>query len=600
MRIRALSLGQDAKTSVKVLSVSWKTRPRAIIGFFCGAILEIVSFIVTIYATAQIGALLARYIVGGDTSRIWWWLVVDIAAAIGVALGYWIMSVNKLLLYYRLVQWSTSAFTETMCSIDVADFYNSKVRNQINKAQNGYTWQIPNFAEATLDLIYGIIRFVVTAVVVAQINWWLIPILGIFLLPSFLAEKRLAKLQWFVWDAKGDERHVFWGLEWIIRQAKHQMELRSTQATSYVKNKLSRMNRDFYANQEREYRRINRFMGPSKVIEVLGTAIGSVILLQQFLTGSVPLEQYFFLSGALLRIGGSLTNIFATLSRMQEHLLFATNFFMLLLRRPTIVDQLGAKKVERDSPPTIQFENVSFCYPGQKTDVLTGLNLTIIPGEHIALVGENGAGKSTIIKLLLRFYTPTQGTIYINGTDLQEISINSWYDQLATLFQDFIQYPFSISENIEIARPKARDRQVRLEEAAALSNADQMISSYRYGWDTVLDNSFRKGTEPSGGQWQRIALARAFYRHANVLILDEPTAAIDARAEYDIFNNIFTHYHAKTTIIVSHRFSTVRRASRIIVLQNGRVIEEGTHEKLMGEPGLYKDMFLKQAEGYQN
>jgi len=200
---------------------------------------------------------------------------------------------------------------------------------------------------------------------------------------------------------------------------------------------------------------------------------------------------------------------------------------------------------------------------------------------------------------LLRFYRPNQGRILINGKDLQTISIESWYKQLATLFQDFNQYPLTIAENIEIGRSNQKADLKLVQRAARFGNVDEQVKDYEHGWETVLDSSFKKGVEPSGGQWQRVALARAFYRNAEMIILDEPTSAIDAKAEYDIFNNIFDHYQHKTALIVSHRFSTVRRSNRIIVLDKGEVVEEGSHKQLLKRGGLYHEMFTKQAEGYR-
>ncbi len=204
-----------------------------------------------------------------------------------------------------------------------------------------------------------------------------------------------------------------------------------------------------------------------------------------------------------------------------------------------------------------------------------------------------------MIKLLLRFYEPTSGKILIDGINIQDITIESLYDKVATLFQDFNQYPFSIQENIEVGRPGNSDDK-KLQNAADSAGVTKFTKKYEHGFGTVLDASFKKGVEPSGGQWQRVALARAFYRDADILILDEPTAAIDAKAEYDIFNNIFDHYKDKTAIIVSHRFSTVRRADTILVIENGKIIEQGSHKDLMKQENLYHEMFSKQAEGYKS
>ena len=584
----------------RILAVAWRIRPGAIVAFALGAILETTSFLVTIYATAELSSLLAHYVMHGATGSIWLWLWIDIIAGATMGVGFWLMSSAKRLLYFRMVRWATYQFLHTLCSIDLADFYDEQVRNQINKAQSGYTWQISNFTEAVLDLIYGILRFVVTAAVVAQISWWLIPLIAIFLIPSLLIEGKLAKVQWFVWDSKGDVRHIFWGLEWIIRQSKSQMELRSLQARQYVLDKIDGLNQTFYKEQEGKYRSINRLSSPAKVLEAVGTAAGAVVVLRQFLSGMISLDRYFFLSGALLRIGSSLNNIFGTASRMQEQFLFVENYFDLIDRKPHYVDKPRAIKLTTRTAPEIRFEYVSFTYPGQTTPVFHDLSFVIKPGQHLAIVGENGAGKSTLIKLLLRFYPPNGGRILIDGQDLQDIAIESWYDRLATLFQDFNHYPFSIAENIEVARPKHKGNAKRLAAAAKASSVDRFVKEYQHSWETVLDNTFEKGTEPSGGQWQRVALARAFYRQANVLILDEPTSAIDAKAEYDIFNSIFDHYKGKSAIIISHRFSTVRRANTIVVIDHGKIIEQGSHQELMKRRGLYHELFTKQAEGYRD
>jgi ATP-binding cassette subfamily B protein len=591
---------QKTKLVLRILSLAWQVRPWAVVGFFVGAIAEIISFLATMYASAQLAGLLARYTSGSDTSEIWFWLWIDIAAAVVLGLSFWLMSWTKQLMYFRITRWATNEFQQILCRLDIPDFYDETIRNQINKVQAGYTWKLSNLTQSTLDLVYAILRFGVTALVVAQISWWLIPLIALFLLPTLFIENRMAKVSWFVWDSKGDVRHVFWGLEWILRQAKNQMELRSTQARQYVLAKIDRMMSSFYTDQEQQSAKLNRFLVPSKVLEVAGTAVGSVLLLRQFLGGAISLERYFFLSGALLRIGGALNTIFGTLSRIYEDLLFAEDFFAIIDRKPTAIDKPNATNIASATTPRIEFDNVSFTYPGQEKPVFKHLSFVIESGEHVAIVGENGAGKSTLIKLLLRFYSPSSGKILIDGIDLQDIAIESWYAQLATLFQDFNAYPFPISENIEIGRSEQAGDPKRLQAAAEFSNVDELVKSYKHGWDTILDNSFEKGVEPSGGQWQRVALARAFYRDANVLILDEPTAAIDARAEYDIFNNIFTHYTDKTAIIVSHRFSTVRRADTIMVVDDGKILERGSHAELMKQKGLYHELFTKQAEGYRD
>lgn len=595
----SLSIKQRTHLILRMSKVGFAARPKAVIAFYIGAVGEIVAFLITMYATAQIGALLARYSSGDDTSRIWFWVYVDIAAAIVIGLSFWLMSYSKRLIYFKLVTWSTNKFLGKLMEIDINDFYESEFRNRLKKA-NGYTWQIANLHESVLDLAYALLRFLIIAAVVSQITWWLIPVIALFLLPTLFAETAVSKVMWFVWDSKGDERHVIWRLDWLMHQPKQQLEIRATQVKDYLLQKINKMNRIFYSEQEFKYKKASKGLVSSKVLEVGGVAIGTVILIRQFLSGSIGLDKYFFLSGALVRIGGALNTIFGTLTRMQEQLLFADNFFMVLDREPSIIDKPQATDIADDKSPRIELKNVSFRYPTQETNVFENLSLTIDSGEHVAIVGENGAGKSTLIKLLMRYYIPDSGQILINDTDINDIAIDSLYKQIATLFQNFNEYPFSIKENIHVGRAFEPISQDKIALSAKDANVDDMIKGFKYGYDTVLDSSFKKGVEPSGGQWQRVALARAFYRDANMIILDEPTSAIDARAEYDIFNNIFKHYKNKTAVIVSHRFSTVRRADRIIVIDDGKIIEQGSHKELMKMQGLYHDLFTKQAEGYKD
>lgn len=598
---RPVSIGRGITISLRMLRQAWLLRKEALIGFFVGAIVEISSSIALIYSGARLSALLAQYATGARPDGIWYWFWIIILFGITTGLGFYIMGYNKRILYFSFVRWSINEFLGALTRIELPEFYDDSTRNLINKVGSGYSWQLSALSDANFDLIYGILRFLAITAVVSQIAWWIVPLIGIFLIPTLYSEAKIAGLQWFVWDQKGDERHVYWGLEYIIRKAKGQMELRSLQAGRYVLGIINSMNASFYKEQERRYKNARKSVIGSQLLENIGPAIAGIVVLKQFLGSAISLERYFFLTGALTRIGGALNAIFGTLTRMQEPVLLADSYFHLIEQIPKVRDTDSAQRLIAKKAPSIEFVNVSFSYPKQSTPIFTDLNLMFKSGEHVALVGENGAGKSTLIKLLLRFYTPDSGHILINGIDLQSLSLHSWYDQVATLFQEFNTYPLTIKENIEIGRSGQKEDQKLLDKAADFGGVSELVQNYEHGWKTVLDSSFSTGVEPSGGQWQRVALSRAFYRQANVLILDEPTSAIDARAEYDIFNKIFEHYKNKTALIVSHRFSTVRRADRIVVLEHGKIVEQGSHQDLMKQKsGLYYDLFTKQAEGYKD
>ena len=595
-----VSILDRVKIVSRTLGAAWQARKLAVISYFVAAIIEIAAMLLALYASAKLGAILAGYVFTGQAENVWFWLGVDIACIVLTGLAFWAMGYARTLIYFSLARRIINDFLSHLCKIDLQAFHDNDFRTRLNKVAGSYIWQLPNLAHTSLDLIYSILRFIAITAVVAKISWWLIPLIAIFLIPKVVGESITAKTQWFVWDSKGDFRHIFWGLEYLVKQAKNQMEIRSSQVSGYILNKIDYMNREFYATQETAYKRSSKAFVFSHFTSAIGPAIGSIYLIKQLLDKAINLETYFFLSGALFRVNSALENVFGTIARMQEGILFAYNYYELLKIEPTIIDKDNALSLKPTTIPRIEFKNVSFHYPGKKKMIFENLSFVIESGQHVALVGENGAGKSTLIKLLLRFYTPTSGKILVGGIDLNDIAIESWYALLATLFQDFNQYPLSIEENISIGRSSQKMNKKALLDAAKFGDVDDFVADYKHGWDTVLDPSFKKGVEPSGGQWQRVALARAFYRNANMVILDEPTSAIDAKAEYNIFNNIFQHYNDKTVLIVSHRFSTVRRADIIIFLEHGKIVEQGSHKSLIAKKGMYYDLFTKQAEGYRD
>ena len=256
-----------------------------------------------------------------------------------------------------------------------------------------------------------------------------------------------------------------------------------------------------------------------------------------------------------------------------------------------------AKVFKNIKPPKIEFKNVSFTYPNGR-EVLKDVSFVVEPEESVALVGVNGAGKSTIIKLLCRFYDVTSGEILVNGINIKKLKLSNWYKFLGTLFQDFVKYNFTVRDNIMLGKPGLIDDK-RMKDAALKSGAYEFIRTFEKGYSQMLGRHFENGEELSSGQWQKLAIARTFYEKAPVLILDEPTSAIDAESEYEIFKNLERVYKNKTLLLVSHRFSTVRNANKILVIDGGKIIEQGSHQELLEENGKYATMFKTQAKGYQ-
>lgn len=316
--------------------------------------------------------------------------------------------------------------------------------------------------------------------------------------------------------------------------------------------------------------------------------------------GEMQIGDYSLYTGALTSISTAVSKLINVSATVYEGTLFIDNLIAFVKTEPTVVPSAPKPaKVERGVPHTIEFQNVSFCYPGSDKKVIEDLNLTLRPGETAVLVGLNGAGKTTFIKLLVRLYDPTEGRILLDGRDIREYDVDELYRLFGIIFQDFGKYAVSVAENIEFGDVSADADRERVIDAAKASGADAYVMTLPENYDTPLMKIFEfNGTELSGGQWQKIAVARAFYSHSDILILDEPTASLDPLAEQEIFNQFDALRKDKTTIFVSHRLSSAKMATKIIVLENGRLIEEGTHKELMALGGRYFELFTTQASRY--
>jgi len=303
----------------------------------------------------------------------------------------------------------------------------------------------------------------------------------------------------------------------------------------------------------------------------------------------------FFLN-ILYTFIGQISNLLLNFGVIYENNLYVNDFFKLQDLKNNVNSLNRSKRFTKIVPRTIEFKNVSFKYPGSERLALKNINLTIKPGEDIAIVGHNGAGKTTLIKLIFRFYDPTQGNILVDGIDLKEINLSDWYKHLSVLFQDFGKYNLTIKENIQMGRINKNNNKLIKESIISAKGAD--ILKNKEGVNQILGNWFEDGHDLSVGQWQKVAIARALYREAPYLILDEPTSNIDPVAEFEIFDNLKKIYKQKNLIFISHRFSTVRMADYIYVLDKGELIEKGIHSQLINNNNIYAKFFNIQKKGY--
>jgi ATP-binding cassette subfamily B protein len=317
------------------------------------------------------------------------------------------------------------------------------------------------------------------------------------------------------------------------------------------------------------------------------------------MTKVIQIHAFGFLTQSIMGASSNIQQLFSTVSSIADQSLFLTDLLAFFGMRPTVTSKPNALPAPRPIVEGFEFRDVSFVYPGTEREVLKNLNFRLEPGERVALIGQNGQGKTTIVKLMTRLYDPSGGKVLLDGIDLREYDIDDLCRTIGVIFQDFMRYEMTARENIGVGRIEYLDDEPRIHSSAEKSLADGVIRRLPARYEQMLGRRFEGGVDLSGGEWQKLALARAYLRDAQVLILDEPTAALDARAEYEVFKRFNELTIGKMALFISHRFSTVRMAERIIVLENGCIAEEGSHEQLVERGGRYAEMFELQASSYR-
>lgn len=599
---RSAEYRQLLRNATRAFRYGWRIDRLNVILYASSALVQVASSLLGAYFAGQLLNRIVEYLGGTDPNRG------PVFLTLGLSVGMFTLEqlAWRFMGYVQnssYLKWHTALspeFNGKIASLDIQRFEDNEFNKLINKVTQDYSWKPPNYMYFCYNAMHGIVRSLSAAAILVGFAPWLIPVLILAVVPSLMVERLQSKIKWDIWHLKSDASRRYHKITWMMQNKNDVMDMRLFGLNSYLIDYCRTMLSDFNSEQQRA---LKRFVRPALGVRLLeGILIAGVelwLILKVLARGSFTIGQYSFYSGVVRQFNNSIGTVLSSLGQVMEYNHYMTDFFSFM-DAPAILPNVDQPvKLPKEIVPEIRFENVSFTYPSSKRPVFKNLDLTIKPGEKIALVGENGVGKSTFIKLLLRFYDVSAGKITINGQDLRELDINSWYRHVSVLFQDFSRYPFSIEDNVTVGRIHRPKDTAEMERAAKLAGLDSVARDLPHGYQSILDNSFEEGVEPSGGQWQRVALARAFYRRSPVLILDEPTAAIDAKAEYEIFNNIFREHSNNTAIIVSHRFSTVRKADRILVFENGTVIESGSHAELMKHHDLYYEMFSKQAEGYQ-
>jgi ATP-binding cassette subfamily B protein len=445
-------------------------------------------------------------------------------------------------------------------------------------------------------------EFMTTASLAAGILFyspWLLFFLVICVVPAFLGETHFAFLGYSLSFEQSTSRRKMEYLRFLGGSKESAKELKLFGLGPFLVERYKTITDNLHGQNVALAKRKLFFGSLLTVLGTIGYYGTYAYVVYQAVIGALTIGQLTFLAGAIAGASTNIQALFSTFSGLADQALFMTDLLDFFRVRPRIAEKSGAILAPRPIRHGIEFQNVSFTYPGNAKPVLRNINLKIGPHERVALVGENGQGKTTIAKLITRLYDPTEGQILLDGIDLRDYDLDSLWNEVGAIFQDFMRYDMTAAENIGMGRIEVANNPFQVRAAAMKSYAEKLIHNLPGGYDQLLGCRFEGGKELSGGEWQKIALARAHLRDAQVLILDEPTAALDARSEREVFERFTELARGKMTLLISHRFSTVRMADRILVLENGKIAEQGPHDRLVKDGGRYAEMFELQAAGYR-
>lgn len=589
------------RNTKKMLAIAWKMDSRITFGYYftaaSGAIIPV------------LGALVFKYfldnfleIQNGLSTAIPLVLVALLAAR--YFLGFcesvvkWTLNRNYFdyLFRYKIQNELNKLFYGKTTKLDIAHLEDPNIQNLITKVRDTITWRPPDFMRNASYFFEAFVGYVSAFIVLIPFGVWLPITLTLMTLPRLYLRIKYGTIQWSIYGSGVPEVRKIWYFTWILAEQKVLREAKIFQSQKYLLKKLEDIQHYLFSLHKKPLDNYVKLFIATPLFEIMIVFGVAYFFLPDVLSGAMTIGSFTFLASMIDQLVHTSGAVVGTFGEMHEHNLYVEDFFAILALERIIKEDPDPITFSTLKPPKIELKNVSFAYPNGRV-VLKDVSFVVNPGERVALVGVNGAGKTTIIKLICRFYDVDTGEILINGTNIKKIKLSNLYDFLGTLFQDFVEYHFTVKENITLGKNESDDDTL-IVEAAKKAGADSFIEKLPNKYDQVLGKEFEGGEELSGGQWQKLAIARAFYQQPPVLIMDEPTSAIDAEAEYEIFNNLEKEYKNKTLILVSHRFSTVRNADKILVLEEGRITEEGSHEELMKKNGKYAKMFRVQAKGY--
>ena len=502
------------------------------------------------------------------------------------------------LLSERLTIRSSIRLMEHAATLDLQDFEDSEFQDKLERARRQSSGRMTLLGQL-FNQMQNMVTVATFAVGLLVYNPWLILLLLIALVPAFLGEAHFNAQNYALDFGRTPERRELDYVRQTAASVDTAKEVKIFGLNGFLITRYRDLSERFYAANRRIAEHRAFWGGVFTTIGTIGYYSAYVWIILGALAGSLSIGDLTFLSGSFLRLRGLLEGLLTTFSSTAAQAQYLDDLFSFFETRPSILSAPDARKLTLPLRHGFTFENVGFRYPGAENWAVRNLSFDLRAGETLALVGENGAGKTTLVKLLARLYDPVEGRILLDGHDLRDYDLDDLRSAIGVIFQDFVRYNLSAADNIAVGRIDQRDNRPRIEDAAQRSSADRVIAGLAGQYDQMIGKRFRGGVELSGGEWQKLAIARAYMRGAEVLILDEPTAALDARSEFEVFQRFKELSAGKTSILISHRFSSVRMADRILVLAGGLVEASGTHDELIAQSGRYAELFELQAAGYR-
>ena len=573
-------------------------------------VLRVVRSVIPV-ATFWVGKLILDSVIAakagtGSLSHVWRYLALELAIVLSGEILARASSLIESLLGDLFSNAMSVQLMEHAARLDLAQFEDPEFYDHLERARRQTVGRI-----ALLSLLLSMSQDALTLLTLAgaliAYSPWLLLLLAIAVIPSFLGETHFASLGYSLLFRWTPERRQLDYLRYVGASDKTAKEVQMFGLAPWLTDRYRDLSQKFYEENRSLSLRRGLMSALLSILGTIGYYTAYVVILIRAVKGEITIGTLTFLAASFGRGRDVIQNILLSASNVYEQALYLRDLFVFLDMRPTIESPPNARPVPATIKSGFVFENVGFRYPGSDRWAVRSVNLVLGPGERVALVGENGAGKTTLTKLMARLYDPTEGRITLDGVDLKEYDLATLRRAIGVIFQDFVRYDMRFDENIGVGEiesvrtdlEKNNGTPVAITAAAENSLAASLLPRFSKGYQQMLGRRFDEGVDLSGGEWQKIALARAYIRDAQVLILDEPTAALDARAEYEVFLRFSELVAGRMAVLISHRFSTVRMADRIIVLRHGKVEEQGSHEELLARRGLYEELFTMQAAGYR-